>query len=158
MLQLCIILLVVGVLALLLEVIMPGYDGFIGAVIGILALVASAILAVVFVPHGWIFVAVNLSVIVLCVYFGLMYIKRQQLNGKIVLKEALAEDLPGVDYEGLVGKEGKTITRLRPSGEVDFNGTRVEVTTLDTMVERGALVKVTEATPSRVVVSVVGGN
>jgi len=158
MLQLCIILLVVGLLALVLEIIMPGYDGFIGAVVGVLALIASAILAVVFVPHGWIFVAVNLSVLAVCVYFAMMYIKRQQLNGKLILSEALADDLPGLDYEGLVGKEGKTVTALRPSGEVDFNGTRVEVTTGGTMVNRGALVKVVEASTGRVVVSVVNGN
>ena len=158
MLQLCIVLLVIGILALVLELIMPGYDGFIGAIVGVLALVASAILAVLFVPGGWVFVGINLTVLVLCAYFAYMYVRRQQYHGKIVLSEALADDLPQMDFASLVGKEGKTITQLRPSGEVDFNGTRVEVTTGGQLVNRGTLVRVVEAQSSKVVVSVVNGN
>ena len=158
MLQLCIVLLVIGILALVLELIMPGYDGFIGAVIGVAALVASAILAVMFVPGGWWFVGISATVLVVCSYFGWMYIRRGQLHGKMVLSEALGEDLPRVDFASLVGKEGKTVTLLRPSGEVDFNGLRVEVTTNGQMVERGTLVKVVEAQGNKVIVSVVNGN
>jgi len=158
MLQLCIVLVVIGVLALVLELIMPGYDGFIGAVIGVVALAVSAILAVMFVPGGWWFVGINVTVLLLCGYFVWMYVRRGQLHGKMVLSEALKEDLPQVDFTSLVGKEGKTITLLRPSGEVDFNGLRVEATTNGKMVERGTLVKVIEAQGNKVVVSVVNGN
>jgi len=158
MLQLCIVLVVIGVLALVLELIMPGYDGFIGAVVGVVALAVSAILAVMFVPGGWWFVGINVTVLVLCGYFAWLYIRRGQLHGKMVLSEALGEDLPQVDFASLVGKEGKTVTLLRPSGEVDFNGLRVEVTTKGQMVERGTLVKVVETQGNKVVVNVVNGN
>ncbi|MCL2285460.1 MAG: hypothetical protein FWC32_03750 [Firmicutes bacterium] len=158
MLQLCIVLLVIGVLALVLELIMPGYDGFIGAVVGIAALAVSAILAVMFVPGGWWFVGINVSILLLGGYFAWMYVRKRQFHGKMVLSEALAEDLPQVDYASLVGKEGKTITKLRPAGEVDFNGTRVQVTTGGQMVERGTMVKVVEAQTNKVVVQVINGN
>jgi len=158
MLQLCIILLVVGVLALALEIIMPGYDGFIGGLVGVVALIVSAVLAVMFVPGGWWFVGINVTVLLLCGYFAWMYIRRGQLHGKMVLSEALAEDLPQLDFASLVGKEGKTITLLRPSGDVDFNGMRVQVTTNGQMVERGTMVRVVEAQANKVVVSVINGN
>jgi len=158
MLQLCIILLVVGVLALVLELLMPGFDSFVSGIIGVLALIASAVLAVMFVPGGWIFVGINLAVLAICAHFMYRYIKRGQFSGKIVLNEALADDLPQVDYGSLLGKEGKTITLLRPSGEVDFSGTRVEVTTGGQMVERGVKVRVDEVQGSKIVVSVVNGN
>jgi len=158
MLQLCIILLVIGILALTLEIIMPGYDGFIGGVVGVIALVASAVLAIMFVNGGWWIVGIVVCFLAVCAYFAHLYIRRGQLHGKVVLSESLAEDLPRVDYASLVGKEGKAITLLRPSGEVDFNGTRVEVTTGGQMVERGTLVKVVEAQPQRILVSVVNGN
>jgi len=158
MLQLCIILLVVGILALALELIMPGYDGFIGAVVGVAALIASAVLAVLFVNGGWWFVGINISVLLLCGAILFSYIRRGQLHGKVVLSDALAEDLPRIDYASLLGKEGKTITLLRPSGEVDFNGTRVEVTTGGGMVERGALVKVVDVQANKVLVSAVNSN
>lgn len=158
MLQLCIVLLVIGILALTLEIIMPGYDGFIGAVVGIAALVASAVLAIMFVDGGWVFVAIIVCFLAVCGCIARMYIRRGQLHGKIMLSESLAEDLPTIDFSSLVGKEGKTITTLRPSGEVDFNGIRVQVTTGGPMVERGTLVQVTEAQPQKVLVRVVNGN
>jgi len=158
MLQLCIILLVIGILALVLELIMPGYDGFIGAIIGIAALVVSSVLAVLFVPWGWFFVAISLTVLLICGFFAYQYIRRGQLHGKVLLSDSLAEDLPRIDYSSLLGKEGKAVTLLRPGGEVDFNGTRVEVTTGGQMVERGTLVRVIEAQSNKVVVAVVNGN
>ena len=158
MLQLCIILLVVGIFALVLELIMPGYDGFIGAIIGIAALVAASVLAVLFVPWGWLFVGISVTVLAICGFFAYQYIRRGQLHGKVLLSDSLAEDVPRIDYASLLGKEGKAVTLLRPGGEVDFNGTRVEVTTNDQIVERGTLVRVVEAHSNKVVVSVVNGN
>ena len=158
MLQLCIFLLVVGVLAIVLELIMPGFDSFISGIVGVLALVASAILAVLFVPNGLFFVGVNLTVLFLACYFFFTYIRRKQFNGKIVLSDTLAEDLPPLDIAILVGKEGKAVTLLRPYGEVDFNGVRVEVSSNGPMIERGAMVKVVETQANKVVVSLVDGN
>jgi len=158
MLQLCIILLVVGVLAIVLELIMPGFDSFISGVVGILALVASAILAVLFVPGGMFLVGINLTVLGAACYFFFTYIRRKQFNGKIVLQDTLAEDLPPLDFASLVGKEGKTITLLRPYGEVDFDGIRVEVSSGGSMIERGARVKVVETQANKVVVKLVDGN
>jgi len=158
MFALCVVLLVVGVLAILLELLMPGFDGFVSGVIGVLALVASAILAVLFIPGAWFFVAINVSVLVVAVGVFYTYIKRKQLHGKIILSDALADDLPAIDLNGLVGKEGKTMTLLRPYGEADFNGVRVEVSSNGSLIERGVKVKVVEAQPGKVIVSVVDGN
>jgi len=158
MLQLCIFLLVVGVLAILLEIIMPGFDSFISGIIGVLALVASAVLAVLFVPGGLILVGMNLTILFLGCYFMYSYIRRKQFHGKIILSDTLAEDLPPLDVSSLLGKEGKTITLLRPYGEVDFNGVRVEVSSSGPMIERGARVKVVETHANKVVVNLVDGN
>ena len=158
MLQLCIFLLIVGVLAILLELLMPGFDGFISGIVGVLALVASAILAVIFVPGGWFLVAINLGVLGLATAVLFTYIKRKQLQGKIILSDALAEDLPPIDFAGLVGKEGKAVTLLRPYGEADFNGIRVEVSSNGTMIERGSRVRVVETQANKVIVSLVDGN
>jgi membrane-bound serine protease (ClpP class) len=158
MLQLCVFLLIVGVLAILLEILMPGFDGFISGLIGILALVASAILAVLFVPGGWFLVGINLAVLGVSTLVLFSYIRSKQLQGKIILSDALAEDLPTIDYAGLVGKEGKTVTLLRPYGEADFNGIRVEVSSNGTMIERGSRVRVTETQANKVIVSLIDGN
>ena len=155
---LSIILLVVGVLAILLELLMPGFDGFVSGIVGILALVASAVLAIIFVPGGWFLVGINLAVLGTATAIFFTYIKKKQLQGKIILSDALAEDLPIIDFAGLVGKEGKAVTLLRPYGEADFNGIRVEVSTNGTMIERGARIRVVETQASKVIVSLVDGN
>lgn len=158
MLYVCIILLVIGVLAIVLEIIMPGFDSFISGIVGVLSLVASAVLAVLFVPGGLFIVGINLTVLFLACYFMFTYIRRRQFHGKIILSDTLAEDLPPMDFTGLMGKEGKTVTLLRPYGEVDFNGVRVEASSNGPMIERGSKVRVIETHSSKVVVSLVDGN
>ena len=152
MFWLCVVLLVVGTLAILLELLMPGFDGFVSGIIGILSLAASAIVAVMFIPNAWIFVVLNLSVLGLTTGIFFTFIRRKQLHGKIILSEALAEALPEIDYAGLLGKEGKTTTQLRPYGEVDFNGVRVEVSSGGPIVGSGVKVKVVDVQASKVLV------
>jgi len=157
-LNICIILLVVGVLAILLELLMPGFDSFLSGIIGVLSLAASAVLAVIFLDNGWFFVGVNLAVLGFTTFIFFTYIRRKQLHGRIILSDALAEDLPHIDLSGLVGKEGKAMTQLRPYGEADFNGVRVEVSSSGNIIDRGARVRVVETQSNKVVVSLVDGN
>ena len=131
---------------------MPGFDGFVSGIIGILALVASAIIAVIFIDRAWIFVVLNLAVLGLTTGIFFSFIRRKQLHGKIILSEALAEALPEIDYAGLLGKEGKTTTHLRPYGEADFNGVRVEVSSGGPVVNAGVKVRVVDVQANKVLV------
>jgi len=153
MLELCIILLVVGILAIFLEIIMPGFDSFVSGIIGILALVASAVLAVVFLD-AWFFVFVNSLILAFLLTFLIVFIKRKQFHGKIILNENLSEDEEAIDLSALVGREGVAVTALRPYGEADFGGgVRVEVCAPEAIVARGAKVRVVETLANKVVVA-----
>jgi membrane-bound serine protease (ClpP class) len=55
-------------------------------------------------------------------------------------------------YAAYVGKPGKAVTVLAPSGTVEIDGTLVEAFSLDGFVERHAAVVVTEAGAGRVTV------
>jgi len=156
MLELAILLLVIGILAIVLELIMPGFDGFISGIVGILALVASAVLAVI--QGYWFFVGITVVVLATMIFMLFTFIRRKQFHGKIVLSENLGEDLPEIDLSGLVGKEGKAVTTLRPYGDGDFNGVRVEVCSESAMIERGAKIKVIETQANKVIVSEVNSN
>jgi len=158
MLQLSIILLIIGILAIVLELLMPGFDSFISGAVGIMALIASAIVAILFVPGGWMIVGINVGVVGISGYIIYRYIRRKQFHGKIILSENLAEDLPMLDLAGLVGKEGKVITPLRPYGEVDFNGVRVEVSSGGPLVDPGVRVRAVATDSNRVLVNVIDGN
>jgi len=156
MLEVCIVLLVVGILAIVLEMLMPGFDGFISGIIGILALVASAVLAVI--QGYWFFVILTVATIAVLIFLLFSFIKRKQYHGKIMLNENLDEDLPQIDLSSLIGKEGKTMTKLRPYGEADFGGVRVEVCSDGSMIERGAKITVIETQSNKVIVSEVNSN
>jgi membrane-bound ClpP family serine protease len=159
MLQLAIILLVIGTLALLLELLIPGFDGFICGIIGIIALVLSAILAVIFHPNGWL--VVGLGIMTLGLLCGLVYnfVTKRQLQGRFMLNDNLAEDPNAVgDLSNMVGKEGTAVTLLRPYGEADFNGIRMEVASVGKLIERGTRIRVLETQGTKVVVGVVDGN
>ena len=158
MLHFVVILLVIGVLALLFELLLPGVDGFIGGIVGLAALAVSAVLAVFFTDHGWIFVLINLATIFIGTTVFFSFIRKRQLHGKIVLNENLAESLPEYDLAEFVGKEGLTMTTLRPYGEVDFNGVRMEVTSGGELLEKGIKVRVTEVSSNRLLVSQVLAN
>ena len=155
---LCVTLLVIGVLAIMLELLMSGSDGFISGIIGILALVASAVVAFFTIPFAWIFIAINLSVLGVACGFFFSLMRKKQIHGKIILSENLIETLPDVDYQGLLHKEGKTATILRPYGEADFNGIRVEVSSGGAVIEVGTRVKVVDVQASKVVVEPIGKN
>jgi len=154
--NICIFLLVVGILAIVLEMLMPGFDAFISGIVGILALVASAVLAVI--AGYWFLVALTVVTLGILVFLLFTFIKRKQFHGKIMLTENLSEDLPEIDLSSLVGKEGKTMTSLRPYGEADFNGVRVEVCSEGSMIERGAKIVVIETHANKVIVKELNSN
>jgi len=156
MLQLCVVLLVIGVLAIILEMLMPGFDGFISGIVGVFALVTSAVIAVMFVPGGWFIVVLNVGILAFTVLAFFAYIRRKQLHGRMLLSDTLLEDTSHVNINDLMGKEGVATSALRPYGEVDFGGVRVEVSSCGgIIIERGAKVRVVEIQANKVIVNII---
>ncbi|NBX35313.1 nodulation protein NfeD, partial [bacterium] len=58
-------------------------------------------------------------------------------------------------YALYVGKTGRALTILAPSGTVEVDGQRLEAFSVDGYVERGAPILVTEAAAGRVTVRLV---
>ena len=149
MIQLCIALLILGIVFLLLEMWLPGMEFF--ALAGIGVLIISAVLAVMFVPNGWFIVAGQSVIVAGFLVHMFRFMKRKQLQGKLILSENL-ERPTTLDVSYLVGREGTTVTTLKPYGEADFAGVRVEVSSYGPMIDRGTKVRVTETEGSKVVV------
>ena len=142
MAQLAIVLLVLGIVALAIEMILPGGEIF--AIIGAIALVVASVLAVIFIQGGWFIVAGVAVILVAFVCYMYTYMHRKQLQGRLILSDHLAEDISQVmDFDKLLGKEGKTVSLLRPYGEADFEGMRLEVSSEGAMIPEGTRVRVT---------------
>ena len=155
MIQLCIALLLLGIIFLLLEMWLPGMEFF--AMAGIGSLIVSAVLAVMFVPNGWFIVAGQAVIITGFLVHMYRYMKRKQLKGKLILSDNL--DVPAVqDTSYLVGREGTALTALRPYGEANFSGVRVEVSSYGPMIEQGSKIRVTKVDSNKVVVCLATDN
>lgn len=159
MLNVAVVLLIIGTLALLLELLVPGFDGFICGIIGIVALMTAAVLTIIFHDYWWIILGIG--VMALGLIGGLVYnfVTKRQLQGRVILNDTLAEDADAVgDLSAMVGREGTAVSILRPYGEADFNGIRMEVSSTGPMVERGAKIRVLETQGTKIIVSEVHGN
>ena len=155
MVELCIVLLILGIIFLLLEMWLPGLEYF--AIIGLVALAISAVLAILFVPGGWFIVAGQVAIVAGFLVHMYRFMRRKQLQGKLILSENL-EAPPSIDLSYLVGREGKTITALRPYGECDFNGVRLEVASYGPMIGKGVKVLVMKLDANKVIVRPVESN
>jgi membrane-bound ClpP family serine protease len=152
MFNLCIALLAAGMLCLVAEIFISGF-GILG-VSGIALMVVSAVLAVLYVPFGWVFVLAEAAVLAVLLFMLVKFIKRRQLQGKLFMKDTLEEDVPQIgDPASFVGKVGCAKTALLPFGDADFNGLSVEVMSDGPYIEKGTKVKVAEIRQSRIVVN-----
>ena len=141
MIQLCLLLLAIGIIFLIAEMFFPGFGLFGG--IGIVSLVASAVIAIIFVPFGWVIVAIEVVILLAFFFYVIHFVKKRQLQGKLFMAETLNDDEPIVaDLESYVGKDGVAITPLRPVGVADFGGIHFEVNSEGAYIEKGSKIKV----------------
>lgn len=155
MVELCIALLILGIIFLLLEMWLPGVEYF--AIIGLISLAVSAVLAIMFVPLGWIIVVGQILIVAAFLHYMLRYMKKKQLQGKLILSDN--DTAPKfTDLSNFMGKEGRAVTILRPSGDVDFGGISLEVSSDGPLIEQGTKVRVIKAEPNKLTVTAVDGN
>jgi membrane-bound ClpP family serine protease len=155
MVQLCIALLILGIICLIVEMFMPGFGVF--GISGIALMVVSGILAVMYVPYGWFIVAGEITLLALMMAFMFTYIRKKQLHGRLIMNENLNEDTPLLgDLDSLIGKEGVTLTSLRPFGVAEFNGVKMEVSSSGPFIDKGNKIFVSEVEKNKVIVNLKG--
>jgi len=148
---------ILAVVLLLTEGWSTGF-GFFG-VPGLIALAVSIFITIVFVPFG-LFIVVGVLVFSIPIDIAIIkYLRKRQLYGKLILTEVLEDDkndTAGLEY--FIGKEGITKTALRPYGQADFNGTKVEVCSDSNYIPQNKKVQVINVKESRVFVRLSEGN
>jgi len=151
MVELTILLFVVAMAAFVAELMMPGSEIF--GITGLVSLAVSAILAVLFVPFGWFIVIGQAVIFGLFLRFFIRQIRQRQLQGKIILHDTLTEDKPH-DLAAFIGKSGVTATSLRPYGEAEFDGVRIEVSSGSSLIEKGIKVRGIAVRESKLIVEI----
>ncbi|MCL2674403.1 MAG: hypothetical protein FWE92_03635 [Defluviitaleaceae bacterium] len=151
MVELTIFLFFVAIVAFAVELWMPGSEIF--GITGAIAMVISAVLAVLFVPFGALLVLGQAVILGLFLRYFIRQIRQRQLQGKIILYDTLKEDKP-YNLADFIGKTGVTATSLRPYGEAEFHGVRIEVSSGGPLIEQGTKVRGTAVRESKLIVEV----
>lgn len=147
---------IVGVALLVAEVFMPGFG--IAGITGIVLEVISIVL--VYLKYGGL-AAMGLTIVILAVIgISISVSLRSATKGRlskspIILKdsETTAEGyIASADMDVFIGREGETITPLRPTGMADFDGIRLNVVSEGDYIPKGIPVRVQVTDGSRVVV------
>jgi membrane-bound serine protease (ClpP class) len=150
---LVIILFLVAVAFILAELFLPG--GVFG-VMGVLAIIGSMVIAFQqYREAGFWIVVVELLVAASVVLAGLRFFPATSAGKRFILGRNLDKRFgySGTEpLDGYVGKEGASLTHLRPAGIALIGGTRVDVVSEGTFIEKGRRVKVVEVEGNRVVV------
>ncbi len=134
---------VIGSGLIVLEAFMPGFGvaGIGGVVLEIVALRCCWLL------HGTVPTLLALLGVLLLIGLAVFISYRSAMNGRLskshlVLKEtesAAAEKKP----DRWIGMEGVAVTSLRPAGQIEVEGTRLNAASAGDFVEKGAAVLVT---------------
>lgn len=144
-----IILLVLGILLLIAEIYIPSFG--ITGVLGIILTLAGIALVADTVVEGIIILLIIALALTVIVFVSLKWIIKK--NKSLVLKESLKED--NRVYEDLkyfINKEGITVTALRPSGNVDFDGVKLQVLSNGEFIKKDVPVKVVDIQGTRILV------
>lgn len=145
------ILCVVGILAILAELVLPG--GILG-VIGGVSLVAAVILTFVSYGPG----AGTLAVAALFVFgfvtlgWWMKFFHRLPLTKRLVLNDKVGEDGERRERQTLVGQEGVALTDLHPSGLAKIGDRRIDVMAESSQISKDTPVKVVAARGPSIIV------
>ncbi|OQB24979.1 MAG: hypothetical protein BWY11_00745 [Firmicutes bacterium ADurb.Bin182] len=146
--------LLTGLGLLVFEMFTPG----IGApgILGIIALIASIVLRADTLESGLITFALILIIIIVS---GAV-IFRSAAHGRlsrssIVLNDSISAgstSLSSEEIKAMTGREGTAVNMLRPAGNAEFDGIRLDVVTAGELVEKGKRVRIERVEGTRIVV------
>jgi membrane-bound serine protease (ClpP class) len=86
-------------------------------------------------------------------YATLKIMPRTRAGKSLVLSTELKKGAVAEKTQELVGREGKTLTALRPAGAAEIDGRRLDVVTDGVFVEAGRQVRVVSVEGARIVVA-----
>jgi len=139
---------VVGLGLMFSELLLPGV---VLGVLGMGCVVASIAMAFSLLEDptlGWVLAGVSVVLVPLFVILWIKFIERYfSIRGS---EKTFTSSETGIGE--LVGREGVTLTPLRPAGVARFGDARVDVVAMGEMIEKDRRVKVVEVKGNRVVV------
>lgn len=148
-----IIILLLGLIFLVIEMFTPGFGvsggvGLVLLVVGIIVTASTPFEALVMIVLLLIILGAALTVVFHSATKG-------RLSKTLILNDSLNKKAGYIgteDLEYFVGKEGITLTILRPAGTAEFDGVRLDVVSEGEYIPKNTKVKISQVTGRRIVV------
>lgn len=144
---------VAGVVLLVLELFIPSF-GILGG-LGVLALLSGVVLAAYDTGDAWKSLGIAALVAAVIIALVVKYFKHRGVWNKFIHSEAMTTEEGYVSHDErreLIGRVGRALTPLRPSGTVLLGDERIDVVTEGEFLPAGTKVRVTQIEGMRVVV------
>ena len=149
-----IVLFVVGMVFLMIELFAPGFGIFGG--IGLVALVLCIVFQAHSVAEGLLLFLIIAVIVLILSLIAARSLKRGWLyRSSLVLKDAEEKEAGYVardDYSRLTGKNGVSLTPLRPAGMAEIEGEKADVVTDGEFIPKGARIHVMKTVGGRIIV------
>ncbi len=148
-----IFLFVFGLVLILVEAFVPGFGIF--GLSGLVAVGVSIVLSAVTTADGLRILLFSFFFSVVFSWFAFRYFQRKGTLRRFILTDALTQEAgysSTADLSYLVGREGVTITPLRPSGIMEADDTRYDVVSEGAYLAAGTRVRVVRVEGRRIVV------
>jgi len=152
---LSIIIFIIGIVLIIAEMFQPGF-GWSGG-LGIFLLAIDILITAKTFMQGVIMAAVLISLLVILLCISVYLATKGYLPKKLILSDSTSAETGfsgAEDMQYLLGKTGTALTTLRPSGNVDFDGVRLDVVSRGEFIDPGTPVEVIEVEGNRIVVRV----
>ncbi|NLP45511.1 MAG: hypothetical protein GX347_00505 [Epulopiscium sp.] len=150
-------LLIVGIFLLTVEIFIPGFGIF--GTLGVVSIIIGIVLTAQTVLQGilmFLIIAIFLTVIFSII---IRWATQKQFYHSLILRDTLQKEKPEYnDIEYFIGKVGRTVTPLRPSGSVDFNGVRLDVLSNGSFIPTNQKVIVVSVSENKIVVELFQDN
>jgi len=146
--------LIVGVVLMGIEIFTPGFS--VPGILGTILLLAGLIMGANSLPEALVMILILLVVITVMLIIMMVLANQGKLDrSPIVLSQRSSREdgyLSTQDLEYFIGKEGRTLTVLRPSGTVDMDGVRLDVVTRGEYIDKDVPIVVLKVEGRRIVV------
>ncbi|MGI6704830.1 MAG: NfeD family protein [Clostridia bacterium] len=144
---------IVGIALVIVEMIFPGFGA--PGITGIILLLLGVILTAKSVFEALLLIFVIIVILALAFVIVLRSVKKGRLSKTLVLSDAFKKEsgYTGTeDLDGYLGKEGITVTVLRPAGTAVFDGEKLDVVSEGEYISEGSKVRVVQVAGRRIVV------
>ena len=148
-----ILLFIFGIVLLLVEAFIPGFGIF--GITGLVAVIISIILSAASTASGIYMLLISLLIAGIGSFLAFKYLQRRGALKSFVLSQSATREAGYssiTDHDFLLGKEGKIISPLRPTGKIEIEGKGYDAVSESGFLESNEKVKVIKIEGYRIVV------